>query len=126
MKGLSERTLDNKAYFIGSFISWLKDRDISKPEEMSRKDIDGYIRELLISDINFEDKSLLIREGKGKRDRRVPVTDRSLFWLKEYLKVRASPEDGFTELLFLTDYGTRIDGSWLGTLIGSYVQKSDW
>jgi len=48
-----------------------------------------------------------IRQGKGKRDRVVPVGERALYWLDQYLtaarpKIAGQPEDG---VVFLTAAG---------------------
>ena len=82
------------------------------------------LRNLLVSDIDFLDRTVLIREGKGKKDRRIPISERAIFWIKSYLKVRAIPKQAFKDFLFLTEYGVRIQGGWLGTLVGSYVRSA--
>ena len=45
----------------------------------------GEMQNLLVSDIDFKDKTILIQENKGSIDRRIPVNDRALFWLNDYL-----------------------------------------
>lgn len=51
-----------------------------------------------LSDIDFINKRMVIH-GKGNKDRVVPLTDKALFYLNEYLKTR---EQGDSEALFST------------------------
>lgn len=80
---------------------------------------------LAVEDWNRERGSIAIREGKGGKDRVVPVGRRAALWLGRYLDaVRASlvhcPED---DTLFLTDYGERFGKNRLGDLVRRYL---DW
>ena len=69
---------------------------------------------------------LLVRQGKGRKDRVVPVGDRALAWLDRYLwKVRphlVMPPDG--RQLFLNDHGFSMSGKRLSKLCGGYVKAS--
>lgn len=59
------------------------------------------LAELKLSDLNRAAMTLLIREGKGAKDRVVPVTPRVLYWLDQYLgflDTRKSGADGSTAL----------------------------
>ncbi|EMN01174.1 tyrosine-type recombinase/integrase [Leptospira noguchii] len=40
---------------------------------------------LLLSDIDFFGKTLLVREGKGKKTRLIPISERALGWVNRYL-----------------------------------------
>jgi len=62
---------------------------------------------LAISDIDFERGTALIREGKYRKDRVVPIGERALLWVEKYLReVRPEylvpPDEGY---LFLTRLG---------------------
>ncbi len=47
------------------------------------------IYELRITDIDFKNGSLFISQSKGKKDRLVPVGEKALYWISEYVeKVR--------------------------------------
>src|SRR6266508_3182543 len=62
---------------------------------------------LELSDLNTERRTLHIRQGKGKKDRMVPVGARAIAWLDRYLK-EVRPLlclDTRTPALFLTGYG---------------------
>lgn len=58
----------------------------------------GEVEELRLDDLNLAQKQLLIRQGKGRKDRAVYLTDRAIAALQVYLAVRGS---GTTEHLFL-------------------------
>jgi len=65
---------------------------------------------LSIGDLDRERGVLLIRRGKGKKDRMVPIGDRAVVWISKYLeelrpKLVAEPDEGY---LFLSNYGERI------------------
>lgn len=62
---------------------------------------------LKLYDIDLANGSLMVREGKGKKDRMVPIGRRACSWLTKYLEevrpgLALSPDDG---VLFLTEYG---------------------
>lgn len=58
----------------------------------------GEAEELRLDDLNLAQKQLLIRQGKGRKDRAVYLTDRAIAALQAYLAVRGS---GAREHLFL-------------------------
>lgn len=78
------------------------------------------------ADIDRERKIVLVREGKGKKDRFVPIGERALLWLEKYL-FEARPElscgidDG---ALFLNQYGALLAPNGLTELVREYVQKA--
>jgi len=45
----------------------------------------GELGKLALHDLNRERQTLQSREGKGRKDRVVPVGDRALTWLERYL-----------------------------------------
>lgn len=61
---------------------------------------------LALYDIDFDRRLVMVREGKGKRDRIVPVGERALAWLDKYI-LAARPQLLAVEheTLFVTDYG---------------------
>lgn len=81
---------------------------------------------LKIFDLDFERGTVLIRQGKGKKDRMIPIGDRALVWTEKYLReVRPAlvvePDDGS---LFLTKDGTPLIADHLSSLVKRYVEAS--
>lgn len=50
------------------------------------------VRDMNISDIDWQDKSIIVY-GKGKKERRVFLSDKCIFYLKKYLKTRHDNND---------------------------------
>jgi len=80
---------------------------------------------LTVSDWNRGRGSVSIRQGKGGRDRVVPIGARAALWLAKYVEaVRPGlvriPDDG---TLFLTDYGEPFLKNRMGDLVRRYL---DW
>jgi integrase/recombinase XerD len=81
---------------------------------------------LAIQDVDRERGTLFIREGKGKKDRMIPIGERALAWIAAY-RDRARPElvglqdDG---TLFLNNLGRPLKPFHLTILAGLYVKKS--
>jgi integrase/recombinase XerD len=63
---------------------------------------------LKISHIDFENNTVFICLGKGKKDRYIPAGQRALFWVREYLeKARIHLVLKETDYLFLNRFGGR-------------------
>jgi integrase/recombinase XerD len=78
---------------------------------------------LELSDLDLENNTLLIREGKGRKDRYIPIGERSVIWIKRYLDIRPECIDK-EDYLFLTDYGKKMKGGWLGYLVHCHVKNA--
>jgi integrase/recombinase XerD len=81
---------------------------------------------LVLSDIDAERAVMLIREGKGGKDRLLPLGERALHWVTEYLE-RARPQLAWNaddKTLFLSAEGKGISALWLSTLIGKRVDAA--
>jgi integrase/recombinase XerD len=81
---------------------------------------------LSLFDLDPERGTLLVRQGKGKKDRMVPIGERALAWVTKYLaEVRpllaVEPDEGY---LFLRAWGGPLTPPWLSDRVRSYVQKS--
>lgn len=81
---------------------------------------------LAIHDVDRERGTVMIREGKGKKDRMIPIGDRALAWIATY-RDRARPElvgvqdDG---TLFLNSLGEPIQPFHLTMLVKNHVTKA--
>jgi integrase/recombinase XerD len=81
---------------------------------------------LAVFDLDPERRALMVRQGKGRKDRMVPTGERAARWCDRYLAearpaLAASPDGG---ALFLNTRGNKINIERLGLLIGSYVRRS--
>jgi integrase/recombinase XerD len=85
------------------------------------------VSRLSIYDIDVRRTLAFIRQGKGRKDRVVPLGARALAWVQQYLEeVRpqlASAQDDGT--LFLTDYGGPFNAGVLGWHIKRYFKAAD-
>ena len=79
---------------------------------------------LNLGDIDRERGVVTIREGKGRRDRTVPIGERALLWLDQYLsRVRATlASEPYTEAVFLTSTGASFTPNHLSLLIRKYIR----
>ena len=82
---------------------------------------------LQLPDLDAERGVLTIRQGKGKKDRVIPIGDRALAWTIKYREeVRPQLLVNETETtLFLTRYGLPFSGSSLSALVREYVDNAD-
>jgi integrase/recombinase XerD len=82
---------------------------------------------LELGDIDAQRKVVLIREGKGRKDRLLPVSPRALHWLQEYL-VKARPQlawDMREKGVFLAHDGTPMGKSWVSGIVLRYTRRAD-
>ncbi len=81
---------------------------------------------LAIFDIDNGRHTLLVRQGKGRKDRMVPIGERALAWISRYLEetrptLAAGADDG---TLFLTADGTGFSPDRLTQICRGYVKAS--
>jgi integrase/recombinase XerD len=78
---------------------------------------------LTVADIDTAACTAMIREGKGRKDRFIPIGERAAHWVNRYLvEVRPSlvvEQSDWT--LFLTDYGEAYAGGRLSDLVKRYM-----
>ena len=82
---------------------------------------------LHIYDVDVERGVLAIRQGKGRKDRMVPIGRRALAWLEKYRqesRPRLLVRDTETAL-FLTRFGTAFSVSSMSTLVSRYVASAE-
>jgi integrase/recombinase XerD len=86
----------------------------------------GELAKLETGDIHHTRKTLHIRNGKGNKDRIVPIGDRAMHWLTRYLdEVRPRLElDSGEKTFFLTGYGGGFHPNALGRLIRKHLRAS--
>jgi integrase/recombinase XerD len=78
-------------------------------------------------DADLKWQSLHIRDGKGHRDRILPLGERATAWLNKYLLesrvfYASEPDD---QWLFLTRDAMPLTGVWLGSLVRKYIVAAD-
>ncbi|HLP99422.1 MAG TPA: site-specific tyrosine recombinase XerC [Sideroxyarcus sp.] len=82
---------------------------------------------LELSDIEAERGVVLIREGKGGKDRLLPLGERALHWVRQYLD-RARPSLAWNaddKTLFLGNEGKPISSLWLSTIVAKRVDAAE-
>ncbi len=79
-----------------------------------------------VDDLDIERSMVMVRQGKGRRDRFVPMGERALAWGRKYLD-GSRPELATAEsasALFLTHLGERLSLPWITERVRSYVEAS--
>jgi len=82
---------------------------------------------LKLVDVDTERGAVMIREGKGRKDRFIPLGSRACAWIVRYRdevrpELLAAVDDG---TLFLTDYGEPFIKARLGDLVRRHVRQAD-
>jgi integrase/recombinase XerD len=82
---------------------------------------------LTLSNLNAEKRILWVRQGKGRKDRVVPVGSRALRWVTKYLNsVRPLLMTTLDEhALFLSGYGHSFTPDALGSTVTRYIRQAD-
>jgi len=80
---------------------------------------------LTLADLDRERGLLVIRQGKGRRDRVVPLGERALAWMTRYL-VEARPDWARPDApqIYLTTRGTPFHPNHLSALVRGYVEAA--
>lgn len=73
------------------------------------------------SDIDFAEKMMRVF-GKGKKERFVPLTDRAVHWIKEYLNFPGKEQN--KEALFLNKWGQALSLRSIDRAFAFYLKKS--
>ena len=81
---------------------------------------------LLLVDMDTERGTMLVREGKGRKDRMVPVGQRAQGWVARYVsevrpELSMPPDPG---VLFLTTLGEPLTPDWLTQRVRGYVNAA--
>jgi integrase/recombinase XerD len=75
-------------------------------------------------DIDLENRLLTVRQGKGRRDRQIPLVDEALKAFRNYLPHRATELILDDETLFLAKNGTSLNVSSVKEIVAKYVRKA--
>ena len=82
---------------------------------------------LAVPDVDFAGGAVFVRQGKGRKDRVVPIGERALAWVEKYLAdarprlARVGDEAG---PLFLTERSVPLTVSYLSAMVTRYVQRA--
>ena len=82
---------------------------------------------LKIQDLDVDRGTIMIRQGKGKTDRMIPIGERALLWIEKYFE-EARPNlvtNSDEGIVFLSLTGQTISGDGLTALVTKIIQKSD-
>jgi integrase/recombinase XerD len=82
---------------------------------------------LKLYDVDRERATLTIRQGKGKKDRMIPIGERALAWVEKYLRearpsLAVEPDDA---TLFLTQYGEPFHPDAMSNLAREYIAQAN-
>lgn len=81
---------------------------------------------LKVWDIDYSRATVMIRQGKGNKDRIVPLGERALAWVEKY-RDESRPElclGRHEDILFLTRHGTAFEPKRLSEKVSKYIQKA--
>jgi integrase/recombinase XerD len=84
----------------------------------------GELSRLRVEDLDLENKILAVRQGKGRRDRLIPLVDDEIKALRNYLRYRAGELVLDDDTLFLAKNGTSLNVSTVKYIVAKYVKKA--
>jgi site-specific recombinase XerD len=79
---------------------------------------------LRVEDVDLEHRNLTVRQGKGKKDRQIPLVDDVLKALRNYLRYRTTELILDDDTFFLAKNGTSMNVSTVKYLVAKYVKKA--
>lgn len=82
---------------------------------------------LELTDVNQERMTLQIRQGKGHKDRVVPLGHRAMDWIERY-ENEIRPKlliDMATKSLFLTSYGEKFNPDVISRMVSKFMKKAE-
>jgi len=79
---------------------------------------------LRVDEVDVEHRILTVRQGKGKRDRQIPLVDDVVKALRNYLRYRNTELIVDSEILFLAKNGTSLNVSTVKYTVAKYVKKA--
>jgi integrase/recombinase XerD len=84
------------------------------------------LAQLELGDVDIGRGILRVRNGKGRKDRRIPIGPRAQLWLVKYLERGRPllPGAARSLVLFPTRTGSRLNLTWLSTTVSTCVRRS--
>jgi integrase/recombinase XerD len=79
---------------------------------------------LRVDEVDVEHRMLTVRQGKGKKDRQIPLVDDAVKALRNYLRYRNTQLIVDDEILFLAKNGTSLNVSTVKYTVAKYVKKA--
>jgi integrase/recombinase XerC len=79
---------------------------------------------LRVDEVDFEHRLLTVRQGKGKKDRQIPLVDDVVKALRNYMRYRNTQLILDDEILFLAKNGTSMNVSTVKYTVAKYVKKA--
>jgi site-specific recombinase XerD len=84
----------------------------------------GELANLRVEDVDVEHRNLTVRQGKGKKDRQIPLVDDVVKALRNYLRYRNTELIVDDKILFLAKNGTSLNVSTVKYTVAKYVKKA--
>jgi integrase/recombinase XerD len=79
-----------------------------------------------VADVDFGHGTVHVRDGKGGKDRFVPIGDRALLWVRKYLaEVRPLFVVDMSTTLFVANNGEPLSKPWLSQLVADAIDDAD-
>jgi integrase/recombinase XerC len=79
---------------------------------------------LRVENVDFDHRILTVRQGKGKKDRQIPLVDEAVKALWNYLRYRNTELIVDDEIFFLAKNGTSLNVSSVKYIVAKYVKKA--
>ncbi|MBA2673419.1 site-specific tyrosine recombinase XerC [Ramlibacter sp.] len=81
---------------------------------------------LICEDLDYERGLLLVRQGKGRKDRMIPISERALAWVQRYVSEARGQLVWNQDVhqLFLSVEGNALSKEMLSSLMAAYVRNS--
>ena len=79
---------------------------------------------LHVDDVDLEHRLLTVRQGKGKKDRQIPLVDEAVKALRNYARYRNTELILDDDMFFLAKNGTSMNVSTVKYLVAKYVKKA--
>jgi site-specific recombinase XerD len=79
---------------------------------------------LRVEDVDLEHRNVTVRQGKGKKDRQIPLVDDVLKALRNYVRYRNTQLILDDDIFFLAKNGTSLNVSTVKYTVAKYVKKA--
>jgi site-specific recombinase XerD len=79
---------------------------------------------LTLDDVDVEYRLLTVRQGKGKKDRQIPLVDDAVKALRNYARYRNTQLVADDEIFFLAKNGTSLNVSTVKHVVAKYVKQA--